>query len=220
MNAAIVVVGAVLLVIGYFSLLIVLSIFKQLATAFADLQQSIKNSRAQKTARRDDERAEAYRAQHPVRVVGIPNPDPFRRVFSVLDEYTRAATAYRPLLPSGVDTRFRSCHFQSQMFDLARPHPGALSSTEPRMVSLTSAAVLMMGGGFDISGLYTRADADCEFPFEPPQLRYSPSDAPALKPNFPMITSPSEHITRLVKSDGGEVDASDELQAKAYEPEL
>ena len=113
-----------------------------------------------------------------MRVVGIPNPDAFRHAFTLLDEYAAAATSYRPALPTGVDTRFRAYRFPSQMFELVRPHPASLSETEPRKFSLTSADVLM-GGGADMSGIYGRAAAACDFPCDPPTFRYSLTETPS-----------------------------------------
>lgn len=214
--------GAVLLVVGYGAFLVVQGLLKGVDAAsktVADQRQAVANKRAERLAHQEYERSQAYRAQNPVRVVGIPNPDAFRRAFSLLDDYVAAASAYRPALPTGVDTRFRAYRFPSQMFELARPHPASLSNTEPRKVSLTSADVLM-GGAVDMSNLYGRAAAACDFPCDPPAFRYSQTEAPAPKPNFPSVTAPHPAAVRLVASDGRDVDDEDELQAKAYEAEL
>ncbi|MBI5264804.1 MAG: restriction endonuclease [Bradyrhizobium sp.] len=214
--------GAALLVVGYGGFLIVQGLLKGVGAAskaVADQRQAIADKRAERLAHQEHERSLAYRTQNPVRVVGIPNPDAFRRAFALLDDYVAAATAYRPVLPSGVGARFRAYRFPSQMFELARPHPASLSNTEPRKVSLTSDDVLM-GGGADMSSLYGRAAAACDFPCDPPTFRYSQTEAPAPKPNFPSITAPPQTAVRLVASDGRDVDDGDELRAKAYEPEL
>jgi hypothetical protein len=214
--------GAALLVAGYLCILVVQGVLNGISAAsktVADRRQAAANRRAERLSREEYERSQAYRAQNPARVVGIPNPDAFRRAFTLLDDYVAAATAYRPALPAGLDTRFREYRFPSQMFEPARPHPASLSNTEPRKVLLTSADVLM-GGGADMSGLYGRAAAACDFPCDPPAFRYSQTEAPAPKPNFPSVTTPHATAVRLVASDGRDVDEEDELQARAYEAEL
>jgi hypothetical protein len=89
--------------------------------------------------------------------------------------------------------------------------------SEPRKISLTPADVLM-GGGADMSSLYGRAAAACDFPCEPPAFRDSQTEAPAQKPNFPRVTAPSETVVRLVASDGREVDDEDERQDSKRPP--
>ncbi|NEU96033.1 restriction endonuclease [Bradyrhizobium uaiense] len=214
--------GAVLLVIGYGAFLVIQGLLKGVdaaSKAVADQRQATANKRAERLAHQEYERSQAYRAENPVRLVGIPNPHTFRHAFSLLDDYVATATAYRPVLPSGLDTRFRAYRFPSQMFELARPHPASLSNTDPRKVSLTPADVLM-GGGADMSSLYGRAAGACDFPCAPPTFGYTPAEAPTPKPNFPSVTAPHPPAVRLVASDGRDVDGEDELQAKAFEAEL
>ena len=218
----IIVAGVALLVIGYACFLIFQALHKGVSSAskaLADQKNALANKRAERLAEEQLERGRAYRARNPVRAVGIPNPDVYRRAFTFLDEYASAANAYRPTLPVTIDTRFRACRFPAHMFELARPHPASLSHTEPRKISLTQADVVMGGGG-DLSNIYARAVTLCEFPCDAPTLRYSPTEASALKPEFPSVTAPPKTAVRLVTSDGLEVDARDEIQAMAYEAEL
>jgi hypothetical protein len=214
--------GAVLLVIGSGCFLVFQALhkgFSSASKALTDQKQALANRRAYRLAQEQHERGQAYRAQNPVRVVGIPNPDAFRRAFTLLDEYAAAANAYRPSLPAGGDTRFRAYRFPAHMFALARPHPASLSNTDPRKISLTPADVLM-GGGADLSSIYGRAATTCEFPCDAPTFRYSSTEVPALKPDFPGVAAPPKAAVRLVTSDGLDVDDRDELQATAYEAEL
>lgn len=214
--------GAVLLVVGYGAFLVVQGLFRGLGAAskaVADQREALASKRAERVAQQEYEQGQSYRAENPVRVVGIPNPDAFRRAFALLDDYVAAASAYRPALPSTVDTRFRGYHFPAHMFELVRPHPASLSDTEPRKVTVTSADVLM-GSGADMTNVYGRAAGSCDFPCDPPAFRYSQTDAPAPKPDFPSITAPPDTPVRLVTLDGTEVDAEDRLQAKAYEAEI
>ncbi|WP_426532621.1 restriction endonuclease [Bradyrhizobium sp. McL0615] len=214
--------GAVLLVIGYACFLVFQALHRGYSSAskvLTDQKQALANKRAERLAEEQLERSRAYRAQNPVRVVGIPSPDAFRSAFTLLDEYAAAANAYRPTLPASIDTRFRAYRFPAHMFELARPHPASLSNTEPRKISLTQADVLM-GGGADLSKIYGRAATTCEFPCDTPALRYSPTEAPTPKPNFPSVTAPAKTVVRLVTSDGLDVDDRDELHAVAYEAEL
>jgi Restriction endonuclease len=214
--------GAVLFVIGYVCFLVFQALHKGVSSAskaLADQKQVLANRKAERLALELSDRAQAYRSENPVRLVGIPNPDAFRRAFTLLDEFTAAANGYRPTLPTGVDTRFRTYRFPAHMFALVRPHPASLSGTEPRKVTLTAANVLM-GDGIDLSSVYARAAATCEFPCHPPTYQYPPSQAPAPKPIFPSMSAPPKAAVRLVTTDGIDVDGSGELQAKAYEAEL
>lgn len=218
-----IVAGAVLLVVGYGAFLVLQGLFRGLGAAskaVAEQREALVSKRAERVAQQEYERAQSYRAENPVRVVGIPHPDAFRRAFALLDDYLAAASAYRPALPSTMDTRFRGYHFPARIFELARPHPASLSdNTEPRKVNLTSADVLM-GSGADMTNVYGRAAAACDFPCDPPAFRYSQTDAPAPKPEFPNITAPPDTSVRLVTSNGMDVDTEDPLQAMAYEAEI
>ena len=216
----VIIAGAVLLVGGYVAFLVVQGFLKGVGAAskaVGDQRRALADKRSERHSLREHERNQAYRARNPVRTVGIPNPDAFHRVFALLDDYVAAVSAYRPALPTGVDTRFRAYRFPSQMFELARPHPASLTDTEPRRISLTQDDVLMRGGA-DMTSLYGRAAGACDFPCDPPA--YSQAEAPTQKPDFPRVTAPPETAVRLVGSDGMDVDERDELQAKTYEAEL
>ena len=217
-----IVAGVALLVVGYVCFLVFQALHKGVSSAskaLADQKHALADRRAERLAEEQLERGRAYRARNPVRAVGIPNPDVYRRAFTLLDEYASAANAYRPTLPVAADTRFRAYRFPAHMFELARPHPASLSNTDPRKISLTPADVLM-GGGADLSSIYGRAATTCEFPCDAPTFRYSPTEVPALKPDFPSVAAPPKAAVRLVTSDGLDVDDRDELQATAYEAEL
>src|SRR5262249_55290552 len=97
-----------------------------------ELRASQEAERAASIAAAEQARIEDYRAQHPVRLIGIPNPDAYHRRFDLLDEFTASADAYRPKLSE--ELRFRTYTFPSHMFDFNRPHPGSLSNIEPRKI--------------------------------------------------------------------------------------
>ena len=162
---------------------------------------------------------EAIRSQHTVRLVGIPNPDAYRQSFAALDTFTVSANAYRPRLPTNLDVRFRGYSFPSNLFDLARPHPGTLSNIEPRKLTLTAEDILM-GDGTAMGQLYGRANSTCEFPCEPPQYRYHPDNPPQRKPSFPNVKVAPKVRVRLVARDGAEIEADDSQRARAYRSEL
>lgn len=217
-----IVAGAALLLLGYVCFLVFQALhagFSATSKAVTEQKKALESRKAERLASEQLEQSQAHRAKNPVRLVGIPNPDAYRRAFTLLDEYTAAANAYRPPLPTASDTRFRAYRFPAHMFALVRPHPAALSNVEPKKFSLAPADALM-GGGADLSSTYGRAATSCEFPCDAPVCQYSPSGAPPLKPNFPNVTSPPKALVRLVTSSGMDVDADDELQAKAYDAEL
>src|SRR5262245_53735502 len=113
-----------------------------------------------------------------------------------------SANAYRPKLPEGIN-RFQGYTFPSQLFDLNRPHPAALAGTEPRKVTLTGDAVLMRTGA-DVSALYARATAPCQFPCEAPH--YPADDIQASKPKFPSVQVPPQLHPKLVTQEGEDID--------------
>jgi hypothetical protein len=214
--------GAALLVLGYVCFLVFQALqagLSSVSKAVAEQKKATADRKAARVAAEQFEQSQAYRANNPVRVAGIPSPDAFRRAFTLLDEYTAAANTYRPPLPTASDNRFRAYRFPAHMIMLVRPHPAALSKADPKKISLTAEDVLM-GGGADLSDTYGRAATTCEFPCDAPILRYSPNETPSPKPIFPNVTPPPRTLVRLVTSSGTEVDDANELQAKAYEAEL
>ena len=228
-----IVAAAVLAIVGYVCFLVIQGVSQGVNSVSKSIddqkraREKIKAERAASEERTrtlalaaaEQELIEDYRAQNPVRIVGIPNPDAFRNLFALLDDYVVLANAHRPQLPQYVDKRFRALVYPSEIFDLARPHPGTLSNTEPRKITLTSEDVVMRGG-LDASHLYSRANGACDFPCEPASYRYLPTEAPKAKPTFPNFKIPPKTPVRLVGADGVEMDAHDELQAKAYQAEF
>src|ERR1035437_10541883 len=56
------------------------------------------NSKKLASAAAEQAALEEFRANNPVRIVGIPNPDAYHRIFKALDELTAAANNFRPQL--------------------------------------------------------------------------------------------------------------------------
>jgi hypothetical protein len=222
------VVAVVLVGLGLLSVLI--DVFDRGAKSFAEArkvrelkkraqQAFAETNRALALAAAEQAQLEAFRSQNPARLVGMPNPDAYRRTFAMLDDFTSLANAYRPSLPENLDRRFQACKFPSSLFELARPHPAAFSQTEPRKVTLTAEDILMRSGP-DMAQFYTRANPACEFPWEPPQYRYRPDAVPSVKPHFPNVKVPSGVRVRLVTRDDVELEKDGGLQGKAYQTEF
>src|SRR5262249_35100839 len=102
--------GAILLVIGW----VCFKVFEALDRGASSASKALAAQRQQRLERKEHalaaaerQRIEAYRSEHPVRIVGTPNPEAFRQAFARLDEFIAAANGYRPQLPAKVDTRFR-----------------------------------------------------------------------------------------------------------------
>jgi restriction system protein len=150
-------------------------------------------------------------------VVGIPNPEAYHSRFVWLDEVTASAKADRPTSPDALDYRFQAYRFPTHLFDLNRPHPGSLSDTEPRKVTLTAEDIVMRPG-IDMKAFYARAGAGCEFPCEPPG--YSTDEPQRAKPKFPNVQVPPQLAVKLVTRNGVEVDWHDPFMAKAYRTEF
>jgi Restriction endonuclease len=215
--------------IGFMLLSLLGNALDRVAKSAADAKKVREQKKAARRALAETDRAlaivaaeqaeiEAFRSQNPVRLVGIPIPDAYRQNFAVLDDFAASANAYRPPLPENLDYRFRA-YKPSHLFDLARPHPAALSNTEPRKVTLTAEDILMRGG-VDMAQFYARANSTCEFPCEPPQYRYHPGAVPLLKPAFPNVKVPPKVRVRLVTRDEVEIEGDDGLQGRAYRAEL
>ncbi len=108
-----------ILVIGYACYLVWMTLLK-VTEGVSDGVKAIGAKNAKRRARIAQEKAlafasaeqadiEAYRSQNPVRIVGIPNADAFRRAFQTLDEFTKSANAFRPQFTGNLDPRFRVC---------------------------------------------------------------------------------------------------------------
>jgi hypothetical protein len=102
--------GAILLVVGWVCFAVFEALYRgatSASKALADQRQlrleRKKQEKSAALAAAERQRIEAYRAEHSVRMVGLPNPEAFRQAFNVLDEYVTAANAYRPQLPARVD---------------------------------------------------------------------------------------------------------------------
>src|SRR5664279_5550272 len=122
-------------VIGYACYLVVMILLK-VSEGASNGVKAIGARKAERRARIDQEKAlafasaeqadiEAYRSQNPVRIVGIPNVDAYKRVFTVLDEFTAAANKFRPQFSGALDGRFKT-QFPSHLFAFERPHPDSL----------------------------------------------------------------------------------------------
>jgi len=112
----IIVAGVALLVISYACFLIFQALHKGVSSAskaLADQKNALANKRAERLAEEQLERGRAYRARNPVRAVGIPNPDAYRRAFTFLDEYASAANAYPRCNDAG---SVRSCPITANGF--------------------------------------------------------------------------------------------------------
>ena len=209
--------------VGFWLLGLLITAFDHVAKSAAEARKAREKDKAARRALAETERAlalaaaeqaelETFRSQNPVRLVGIPNPDAYRQSFAALDDFKASADAYRPQLPDNLDFRFRAYKFPSNLFDLARPHPAALSNTEPRMT--LTAEDIVMGGGTAMAQLYGRAKSSCEFPCEPPQYRYLPNAVPTPKPPFPNVKVPPKVRVRLVTRDEVEIEGDDSLQGR------
>jgi restriction system protein len=214
-----------ILVIGYACYLVWMGLLK-VTEGVSDGVKAISTRKAERRARIDQEKAlafasaeqaqiEAYRSQNPVRIIGIPNADAFRRAFQILDEFTRSANAFRPQFTGNLDPRFRTHKFPTHLFELARSHPDSLPEKEPEKITLT-ADDLSMSGGLEMLKFYRSANVPCKFPYDPPYCELDASAAPT----FPSVKTPSRTVVKLVSRDNAEMDDHTDFIRKAYQSEF
>jgi restriction system protein len=159
---------------------------------------------------------EEFRTANPVRIVGIPNPDAYHRVFKALDELTVAANNFRPQMSGTTDSRFKTYKFPTHRFAFPRPHPDSFSQTDPVKITIT-ADDLAMSGGLSMVELYENANESFAFPYARPDYQLDASNAPV----FPNIQKPPQRAVKLLTQDNIEVDdRSDGYWRQAYESEL
>ena len=211
-----------LALIGYAIVYLLQLLGQGVGTVSKNLEERRK-VREQKAAERHTsaERAkiDAYRSQNPVRLIGLPNPEAYRRSFELLDDFTTAANGYRPQLPRNLVYRFRAYRFPTTAFELLRPHPSSLSGTEPRKLTITAEDTVMHEGA-DMARLYASLHNACEFPCEPPVLRFQPEAVPSPKPSFPSVKPPPKVRVRVVAADGREIVGDEPPHGRAYMYEL
>jgi hypothetical protein len=159
---------------------------------------------------------EEFRTANPARIVGIPNPDAYNRIFKALDGLTVAANNFRPQLRGTIDSRFKTYKFPARRFAFARPHPDSFSQTDPVKITIT-ADDLAMSGGLSMLELYESANESFAFPYARPHYELNVSAAPV----FPNIQKPPQRAVKLLTQDNIEIDGrSDEYWRRAYENEL
>jgi hypothetical protein len=213
-----------ILVIGYACYLVWMTLLK-VTEGVSDGVKAIGAKNAGRRARIAQEKAlafasaeqadiEAYRSQNPVRIVGIPNVEAYKRVFNALDDFTAAANKFRPQFSGALDGRFKT-QFPSHLFAFERPHPDSLSHTEPVKITIT-ADELAMSGGLNMVKLYESANMPCTFPYEKPHCQLDVTAAPV----FPNIQKPPRRAVKLLSRDNAEVDVSADYLRRAYENEL
>jgi restriction system protein len=174
------------------------------------------NSKKLASAAAEQAALEEFRANNPVRIVGIPNPDAYHRIFKALDELTAAANNFRPQLSGAIDSRFKTHKFPTHRFAFARPHPDSLSQTDPVKITITQDD-LAMSGGLSMVELYESANEPFAFPYARPHYQFDVSAVPV----FPNIQRPPQRTVKLLAQDNTEIDArSDDYWRRAYENEL
>jgi Restriction endonuclease len=214
-----------LFVIGYACYLAWMTLIK-VTEGVSDGVKAMGAKKAERRARIDQEKAlafasaeqaeiEAYRSENPVRIIGIPNADAFRRAFQMLDEFTKSASAFRPQFSGNLNPRFRTHKFPVHLFELARPHPESLSEREPEKITLT-ANDLLMSDGLEMAKFYRSANMICKFPYDAPHCQLDASEAPT----FPNVKIPPRTTVRLVSRDNAELDDRTDFIRKAYQNEF
>jgi type II secretory pathway pseudopilin PulG len=207
MQAAVELVLIFLVVIGFASVLG--------ATRIAAIRQTVRAKRAQRLAAAQELEIQRYRSANPVRIVGRPNVEAFNRVFDLLDEFTRAANAFRPKPSDSFDRRYLSCEFPRVHFDPYRPHPDAVNNSgDPGKISLT-ADDIKMSSGRDLSKLYKSAAMRYDFPCPRPHWQFDTSAAPVL----PSIKIPKNIEANLRAQNGDALTAQPDIISKYYRPE-
>ncbi len=181
----------------------------------AEHRTQINQQKALALASAEQAEFEAYRSENPVRIIGIPNADAFRRAFQMLDEFTKSANAFRPQFSENLDPRFRTHKFPAHLFALARPHPDSLSEREPAKIMLT-ADDLSRIGGMDMAKFYRSANEPYKFPYDAPYCELDASAAPT----FPNVKTPPKTTVKLVSRDNVEMDDSTDFVRKAYQSEF
>jgi restriction system protein len=206
--------AGVLFAIGFVCYL-VLTILGHITEAIKDSLKQIRVSWAERRAKNQQAKLDAYREANPARIFDIPNADAFKRVFKILDDFTAAANSFRPQLNGSLDGSFKHHKFPSHLFELRRPHPDSLVQVEPVKFSIT-AEDLLMSHGFQIAQLYQTATTPPLFSYEKPDLKLDTSSAPT----FPAVEKPQRKVVRLILRDDTEVEASSDYLRRVYETQL
>jgi hypothetical protein len=188
-------------------------VITSIATLVGRFWRRLANVFAARTLRLEQEGIDQFRAKHPAKIIGVPDPEAVKSTVDDFEFFTAAANACRPTF-SRTDDPKRWPVAISCPFSLARECQGSEDGPDPEPWTITLES-LKIDRGQDLRAIYQAVLSAEMFPHSLPELKYEPST-----PDFPRRELPKWEMRIVFADGGGEIDFRVPELRKTYAKEL